>query len=174
MPPDGRGSRSGVDAGDTEAEPTGGAEADSLPRQEVYVTQGLLEVLLEMAAEAEPSQVNVVLASTPAREFETDLGVDPEVAVLTTFYLPDAGRSVSDVFGVDLGTPAGRGRARFLTHPQGPAELTRRDDLAAVVLLAVPPWESVVAFDRRSRRLSLTVLDADPPTESLAPTDAEW
>ncbi|MFB6108988.1 MAG: hypothetical protein ABEJ82_09165 [Haloplanus sp.] len=139
--------------------------------REVYATTGLVEVLLEMAADAEPAGMNVVLAATPAGDFETDLGVEPDVPVLTTFYLPDAGRAVRDVFGVDLGTPAGSGRARFLTHPQGPAELTRRDDLAAVVLLAVPPWESVTAFDRRGRRLALTILDADPPTESLAPDD---
>jgi len=34
-------------------------------------------------------------------------------------------------------------------------------------LLAVPPWEELLAFDRRGRPLDLTVVDADPPTESL-------
>nr|WP_283102339.1 hypothetical protein [Haloplanus sp. XH21] len=125
-------------------------------------------MLLERAAAADPARENVVLDATPAGEFDADLGVDPATPVLTHFYLP-AGRAVSDVFGVDLGTPAGRGRARFLTHPQGPAELTRRDDLAGVVLLAVPPWgtETLTAFDRQGRRLPLTVLDAEPPVESL-------
>jgi hypothetical protein len=136
---------------------------------DVYVTRGLIEVLLDRAADAEPSRVNTVLDATPAGEFDADLGVDPATPVLTHLYFPAAGRAVSDVFGVDLGTPAGRGRARFLTHPQGPAELTRRDDLAGVVLLAVPPWEvgSVTAFDRRGRPLDLTVVDAEPPVESL-------
>ena len=131
---------------------------------DVYATQGLIEALLDRAADVEPSQVNTVLDATPAGEFEADLGLDSSTPVLTHLYFPAAGRAVSDVFGVDLGTPAGRGRARFLTHPQGPAELTRRDDLAGVVLLAVPPWEesSVTAFDRRSRRLDLTVVDAEP------------
>ncbi|SDZ77398.1 hypothetical protein SAMN04488065_0207 [Haloplanus vescus] len=133
----------------------------------VYATRGLVDLLLERAAAAEPSQVNAVLDSTPAADFETDLGLDPSTPVLSHVYLPASGSAVSDVFGVDLGTPAGRGRARFLTHPQGPATLTRRDDLAGVVLLAVPPWEEIQAFDRRSRRLSLTVFDAEPPTESL-------
>jgi hypothetical protein len=136
---------------------------------DVYVTQGLIEVLLDRAGDVEPSRMNTVLDATPAREFDDDLGLDPSTPVLTHLYFPAAGRAVSDVFGVDLGTPAGRGRARFLTHPQGPPELTRRDDLAGVVLLAVPPWEpsSVTAFDRRGRRLDLTVLDAEPPVESL-------
>ena len=135
----------------------------------VYATRGLIEVLLDRAADVEPSQANTVLDATPAGEFDADLGLPPSTPVLTHLYFPAAGRAVSDVFGVDLGTPAGRGRARFLTHPQGPAELTRRDDLAGVVLLAVPPWEvaSVTAFDRRGRRLDLTVVDAEPPVESL-------
>lgn len=136
---------------------------------DVYVTRGLIEVLLDRAGDVEPSRMNTVLDATPAGEFGADLGLAPSTPVLTHLYFPAAGRAVSDVFGVDLGTPAGRGRARFLTHPQGPPELTRRDDLAGVVLLAVPPWESssVTAFDRRGRRLDLTVVDAEPPVESL-------
>jgi hypothetical protein len=136
----------------------------------VYVTRGLLDALLEMAEAAEPEATNVVLASTPAGEFETDLDLPPETPVLTHLYLPDAGRSVRAVFGVDLGTPAGRGRARFITHPQGKLEVTERDDLAGVVLVAVPPWEdaSLAAFDRAGTRLELDVLDAEPPQESLA------
>jgi len=133
----------------------------------VYATRGLIDLLLERAAATEPAEMNVVLDATPAGDFEADLGVDPSTPVLSHVYFPTAGRAVSDVFGVDLGTPAGRGRARFLTHPQGPAELTRRDDLAGVVLLAVPPWERIVAFDRRGRELPLTVVDAEPPAESL-------
>lgn len=133
----------------------------------VHATRGLVDVLLDMAAAAEPDSLSVVLASTPAAEFETNLDVAPELAVLTHFYLPDAGKSVEAVFGVDLGTPVGRGRARFLTHPRGPDEPTERDDFAAVVLLAVPPWDAVRAFDRQGRRLDLRVLDAEPPREAL-------
>ena len=138
----------------------------------VYVTSGLVEVLLDLAADAEPEPVNVVLASSAAAglSFEGDRPAElaDDDAVLTHFYLPDAGQSVRAVFGVDLGTPAGRGRARFLSHPQGPRELTERDDFAAVVLLAVPPWDSLVAFDRSGARLDVEVLDAAPPRESLA------
>jgi hypothetical protein len=139
-------------------------------RREIHVTSGLLEVLFERAEAAEPESVNIVLGATPAGEFEADLGLSAETPVLTHFYLPDAGRPVSTVFGVDLGTPAGRGRARFVTHPQGPLALTRRDDLAAVVLVAVPPWDrgSLRAFDRNSRTVDLLVVDAHPPQERLA------
>jgi hypothetical protein len=146
-----------------------GGDDDAPAETPVYATRGLVELLLARAAESEPARVNVVLDATPAAEFDGDLDVPPSTPVLSHVYLPAAGRAVSDVFGVDLGTPAGRGRARFLSHPQGPAELTRRDDLAGVVLLAVPPWdpERVTAFDRRSRRLSLTLVDAEPPAESL-------
>jgi len=136
----------------------------------VHVTRGLLEVLFDLAAEAEPQSANVVLGATSAGDFEPSLSLDADVPVLTHFYFPDAGRSVRSVFGVDLGTPAGRGRARFVTHPQGPLELTRRDDFAAVVLVAVPPWEesSLAAFSRSGQRLDVEVVDAEPPRESLS------
>jgi hypothetical protein len=138
----------------------------------VYVTSGLVEVLLDIASDAEPEPVNVVLASSTVSELAFE-GARPteladEESVLTHFYLPDAGRPVREVFGVDLGTPAGRGRARFVSHPQGPRELTERDDFAAVVLLAVPPWDSLVAFDRSGARVDVDVLAAAPPHESLA------
>lgn len=136
----------------------------------VYVTRGLLDVLLDLASEKEPQSVNVVLGSTRAGAFEPPLSLDADVPVLTHFYFPDTGRAVRSIFGVDLGTPAGRGRGRFVTHPQGPLELTKRDDLAAVVLVAVPPWDasSLAAFDRTGRRLELDVLDVEPPRETLA------
>ncbi|SFG17126.1 Proteasome lid subunit RPN8/RPN11, contains Jab1/MPN metalloenzyme (JAMM) motif [Halopelagius inordinatus] len=135
----------------------------------VHITRGLLDVLLDMAREDEPDSVSVVLAATPAGEFERDIDVDPETPVLTTFYLPAAGGSVNAVFGVNLGTPAGRGRARFVSHPQGPLRPTREDDFAAAVIVAVPPWDdgSVRAFDRSGRTFELDVVDAEPPGESL-------
>ncbi|RLM89863.1 hypothetical protein D3D02_08410 [Halobellus sp. Atlit-38R] len=136
----------------------------------VYITRGLLDALLEMAEAEEPSSVSVVLASTPAGDFETDLGLDDETPVLTHFYFPEASGSVAAVFGVDLGTPAGRGRARFVSHPQGPLEATREDTFAAALVVAVPPWDqaSCAAFDRNDRELGLDVLDVEPPRETLA------
>lgn len=141
---------------------------EELPR--VYVTRALVTVLLERAEQREPEEANVVLESTPAGTFDEPLELAPETPVLTHFYLPEAGGSVRAVFGVDLGTPAGRARARFVSHPGGPLALTETDDLAAVVLVAVPPWEeaSLAAFDRSGRRLSLSVIDADPPEETVA------
>ena len=136
----------------------------------VYITRGLLDALLEMAEAEEPSSVSVVLASTPAGDFESDLGLDDETPVLTHFYFPEASGSVAAVFGVDLGTPAGRGRARFVSHPQGPLEATREDTFAAALVVAVPPWDeaSCAAFDRNDRELDLDVLDVEPPQETLA------
>lgn len=136
----------------------------------IYVTRGLVDVLLDLAEDAEPKALDVTLSSTPAHEFDADLGVDPETLVLTHFDLPEAGWPVSAVFGMDIGTPAGRGRARFITHPQGKLEVTERDHMAAVMLVAVPPWgeRSYAAFDRAGRQLELVVLDVEPPQESLA------
>jgi hypothetical protein len=135
----------------------------------VYITRGLLDALLEMAAEGDPDGISVVLAPTPAGEFDSNLGLESETLVLTHFYFPETSGSVNAVFGVDLGTPAGRGRARFVSHPDGRLEATREDTFAAALVVAVPPWEaeSVAVFDRNDRELDLDVLDAEPPRETL-------
>lgn len=122
-----------------------------------------------MAAEADPDDISVVLASTPAEEFESELGVDAETPVLTHFYFPETSGSVNAVFGVDLGTPAGQSRARFVSHPNGRLEATREDTFAAALVVAAPPWdtESIAVFDRNNRKLDLDVIDAEPPEETL-------
>lgn len=138
-------------------------------RRPLYITGALLDVLLDMSEDAEPDPLSVVLTSTAAAEFDDDLGLDAETPVLTHLYLPDAGRSVTAVFGLDLSTPAGRGRARFHAHPQGPRKPTKRDDFAAAVIVAVPPWDrtAVRAYDRSGAQLTLTAVDAEPPEETL-------
>ena len=60
-------------------------------------------------------------------------------------------------------------RRRFLSHPDGFLGVSKTDDLAAVVLVAVPPYdeESVAAFDRSGDGMELALLDAAPPEESI-------
>ncbi|MBX0323551.1 hypothetical protein EGH21_10970 [Halomicroarcula sp. F13] len=135
----------------------------------VYVTRGLVETLLRLAREAEPDDVTISLAVTAAGDLpEADL--DPETPVFTDFYLPSAGGSVNAVFGMDLGTPAGQTHGRFVSHPDGYMGVSKTDDLHAVVFVAIPPWEeeTFAAFDRSGRRQDVTVLDVEPPEESLA------
>jgi hypothetical protein len=143
-------------------------DADGTPV--VYITRGLLDALLEMAAAEEPTSISVVLASTPAGDFEAELDLELDIPVLSHFYFPSAIGSVTAVFGIDLGTPAGRSRARFVSHPQGPLEATREDTFAAALVVAVPPWTeaSCAAFDRNDRELELDVLDVEPPRETVA------
>jgi hypothetical protein len=139
----------------------------------VYATEGLIEVLIEFAEDRDPQNANVPIAATPAGELQgvdSQLSeLDPETPVLTHFYLPDAAGSVNAVFGVDLGTPSGGAQARFVSHPTGPRAVTKTDDLAGIVLVAVPPWETetVTAFDRSGTRLNLVQLDAEPPVETI-------
>jgi len=135
-----------------------------------YVTRGLLDALLGFARDAEPEKVSAVLAVTPAGKFEETTELDPETPVFTHFYLPDAGKSITAVFGVDLATPPGQTPGRFIAHPGGQLEVLRTDDLRELMLIAVPPWDdgSVAAFDRSGARQPLVVLDAEPPAESLA------
>ena len=135
----------------------------------IHITRDLLTVLLDVAADSDPQESNVRLSATPAGEFEEATGLDPAVPVLTHFTLSGVGGSVNAVFGVELGTPAGHGGARFVSHPDGFLGLSKTDDLAAVVIVAVPPYDddSVAAFDRAGDGVELAVLDAAPPEESV-------
>nr|WP_303648653.1 hypothetical protein [Haloarchaeobius litoreus] len=128
-----------------------------------------METLLDFAREADPEDVTVSLAVTAAGDLDGAEDLPPETPVFTDFYLPDAGSSVSAVFGVDLGTPAGQTHGRFVSHATGELAVSREDDLHAVVFVAVPPWESgnVRAFDRSGRRQEMHVVDAVPPEGSI-------
>ncbi|WP_435077844.1 hypothetical protein [Halococcus sp. AFM35] len=133
----------------------------------VYATSGLAEALCDLAREAEPESVTISLATTSAGEFTDSLPT--ETPVFTHFYFPEAGRSLSAVFGMDLGMPAGQTQGRFVSHPQGRLELARTDDLHGVVFVAVPPWErnDLAVFSRNGIEQSLDLVDAEPPAEFL-------
>jgi len=132
----------------------------------IHATRGLVDALLSMASDRDPQRLTVSVNTTPAGDLP-ETGLTPDRPVFTDFYLPDAGRSVSAVFGMDLGTPAAQGR--FVSHPDGTLAVTREDDLHEVVFVAVPPYgsDSVAAFDRAGRRLELGVLDVEPPEVTL-------
>ncbi|WP_408957696.1 hypothetical protein [Natrinema sp. 74] len=137
----------------------------------VYVTRGLVDVLLDLASDADPSPVTTGVSVTAASEFEDASGLPPETPVFTDFFLPTSDNPVNAVFGVDLSTPARQTQGRFVSHPVGELEVTRRDDLAQIIFVAVPPWEvdkrSFAAFDRSGRRQPLEIVDAAPPGQSL-------
>lgn len=140
----------------------------------VYATRALVDVLCELAADAEPRSVSIRLAATRAGDLRpTDgaaVGLDPDTRVLSDFYFPDAGDALTNVFGVDLAAPAGQTAGRFVSHPDGNPDVTMTDDLHALVLVAVPPWEpdDVRAHDRGGTRQDLVLVDAEPP-EADAP-----
>ena len=133
----------------------------------VYVTADLVDVLLEHARAAEPTPVTVPLGVTPAAAFDT-ADLPDNAAVFTHLYVPEAGRSVSAVFGVDLATPAGRTPGVFVSHPDGRLRVDRSDTLREVVLVAVPPWDraSIAAFGRDGRRRDLDLVAEAPPEEA--------
>lgn len=133
----------------------------------MYVTSGLLEGLLSMADDHDPNQLEVDLGTTPTARLPDDLGVPDDATVFTHFYLPDAGASVSAVFGFDLGTGPGQTDGRFISHPGGELAVRSTDELHQRMLVAVPPYDrnSVGAFDRAGRRHPLEVLDIALPEE---------
>ena len=118
-----------------------------------------------MAEDRDPSDVTVSLATTAAAELDADLPDDRPV--FTDMYLPDAGRSVTAVFGMDLSTPGAAGR--FRSHPDGTRALTKEDDLHEIVFVAVPPYgiDDVAAFTRSGKGLPMEVVDAEPPAEEF-------
>jgi len=134
----------------------------------VYVTAGLLDGILHLAADREPAQVSIRLFTTPAAEFYA-LPHPADTPIFTHFYLPDVGESLTATFGMDLGTPTGRTQGRFVSHPDSTQRLETTDDLGQIVLVAVPPWdrESVAAYNRKGERLPLDIVDAEPPVETL-------
>ncbi len=137
----------------------------------VYVTRALTDVLLGLASDADPDDVTTGVSVSLAGELEGADALPPETPVFTDFFLPDPGNSVNAVFGVDLSTPARQAQGRFVSHPVGELEVTRQDDLAEIVFVAVPPWQtderSFAAFDRSGQRQPLEIIDASPPNQSL-------
>ncbi len=131
----------------------------------VYITEGLLTALLELAADRDPSSVTVSLTVTPASELDADL--PPDRAVFTDMYLPDTGGSLTAVFGMDISTPSAAGR--FISHPDGTLALTKADDLHEIVFVAVPPYgtENVAAFTRSGEGRPLEIVDVEPPVETF-------
>lgn len=132
----------------------------------VYATRGLVESLLRTASDAAPEEVSVPIAVTPAEELP-GASLPAGTPVFTHFYMPEAGRSVNFVFGVDLGTPAGQTQGRFVSHPNGELRVRQTDDFKERIFVAVPPWEtdSLAVFDRRGREQPLELLDVQPPEE---------
>lgn len=137
----------------------------------VYVTRALVDVLLDLASDADPDDVTTGVSVAPAGDLEGADELPPETPIFTDFYLPDPRNSVNAVFGVDLSVPARQVQGRFVSHPVGELEVTRRDDLAEIVFVAVPPWtadeQSFAAFDRSGRRQPLEIVDASPSGQSL-------
>ncbi len=131
----------------------------------VYITQGLLTALLEVAADRDPESVTIGLTVTHAGEIDADLPAD--ASVFTDMYLPGTGGSVTAVFGMDLSTPQAAGR--FISHPDGTLALTKTDDLHEVVFIAVPPYtdENVATFDRAGTKVRFEAIDAVPPPGDL-------
>lgn len=153
----------------------------------VYATRALLDVLCELAADADPDSLSVRLAATPAGDLQptsdadgrtdSDGGtpsggtvdaladIDPGTPILSDFYFPAAGDALTKVFGVDLATPAGQTAGRFASHPRGDPDVSLTDDFHAHVLVAVPPWTpaDVRAYDRSDTRQDLVVVDAETP-----------
>lgn len=138
----------------------------------VYITRPLVEVLLDFAKDADPNRVTTGVSVTPAGHLEGAERLPPETPVFTDFFLPNDGNAVNAVFGVDLSTPARAAEGVFVSHPVRELSITKRDTLAQVIFVAVPPWkpseETFAAFDRGGTRRRLEIIDAETPERRLS------
>lgn len=134
----------------------------------IYITRGLVETLLRLGADADPESTTVPLAVTVAGKLP-DVDLEDDYQVFTHFYFPNDRDALNAVFGVDLGTPAGQTPGVFVSHPRGDLRVSKRDELREVVFVGVPPWDedAIRAFDRRGSRVEYTVLDIEPPEETV-------
>jgi len=152
----------------------------------VYFTAGLLDGLLELAADRDPQQFSAPLLVSPLSELEpaTDghieaervgegegterLDLDPSLPVFTDFYFPSQG-AVDAVFGVDMTVPHGQTQGRFIAHPKGVDSVSIEDDLHEIVVVAVPPWTraDVKAYNRSGHRLPIVALSGAPATPAF-------
>ncbi|QZA89237.1 hypothetical protein K0C01_03570 [Salinarchaeum sp. IM2453] len=136
----------------------------------VYITEGLVKALLEIASRQDPQPVSVDLGATKAREYnDVSDKLGAETLILTDMYMPTDQQSVSAVFGMDISTPAGRTYGRFVSHPDGTLGLTTKDNLHEIVIVAVPPWnqKQIKAFDRKGKAMSMEMLDVDLPESEI-------
>lgn len=133
----------------------------------IHLTRDLVTVLLERARDAEPGAVSIQLAVERADELGID-ALDGKTPVFAAFYLPDAGRSVEAVFGMNVSVPPGQTPGIFVSHPSGPLEVRTDDELAERILVAVPPWtaDDIAAFTRGGRRCRLEFHEADERGET--------
>ncbi len=138
----------------------------------IFISSGLLDGLLSLAAMNEDTSLSVPLIATPVSELDVS-EVPDEAVVFTDFYLPDSAASVSSVFGVDLGTPTVRTDGRFISHPDHYLGISVTDDFHQIMIIAVPPWnqESVGAFTRDNKQVELSVIDVEFSAESFSDAD---
>lgn len=134
----------------------------------IFITSGLLDGLLSIAAQQDDASLSVPLIATPVNELKVN-DVPEDAVVFTDFYLPDSAASVSSVFGVDLGTPTVRTDGRFISHPNHYLGVSVTDDFHQIMIIAVPPWnqESVGAFTRDNTQVELSIIDIEFSTESF-------
>ncbi|PSQ48525.1 hypothetical protein BRD19_06725 [Halobacteriales archaeon SW_7_65_23] len=134
----------------------------------IYATRGLVDTLLRLAEEEDPDSTTIPLAVTEAGTMP-EADVPDDTPVFTHFYMSNEGDALNAVFGVDLNTPVGQTPGMFVSHPRGDLRVSKRDDLREVVFVAVPPWDtdSIQVFGRDGSEKELSVLDVEPPDESL-------
>ena len=140
----------------------------------VYITRALATVLIDLAKDADPEGVTTGVSVMRAGDLDGADAIAPDTPVFTDFLLPKVGNPVNYVFGVELSTPAREAQGRFVSHPVGELEVSKRDHLAEVIFVAVPPWgtedSSFAAFDRTGARRPLEFVDATPP-DGVLPED---
>lgn len=130
----------------------------------VHFTEGLLDVLLDIAADADPQETTLHLGVTTADELGIE-DLDGDVPVFSDLYLPNTGQSIEAVFGMNVSVPPGQSPGIFVSHPTGPLDIRSTDEFAERIIVAIPPWtpSDVAVFDRRGREIPMQLHAVSEP-----------
>jgi len=128
------------------------------------MTEELATVLLDTASRKEPADASILLFTADDNELREYAPELEGKTVFVGFYSPDAGQSISSVFGVDLSVPNGAADGRFISHPNGDSSVKMEDDLHSIIFIGVPPWDTlgdnIRAYTRKGEELEIQFIES--------------
>lgn len=125
----------------------------------VFIIEDLLDTLLDLASRSDPRKISIGLASENSKNLDLK-NIPSNIEVFYDFYYP-SGKSIKEVFGMDISTPPSSTQARFISHPSGYTKIMKEDELHRIIFIAVPPWtkESIKVYNRNGEEYNLEIID---------------
>lgn len=125
----------------------------------IFITADLLETVLDIASRSAPKKTSIGLTSEKSKDLDLKNVCDNK-DVFHDFYFP-SGKSINEIFGMDISTPPTSTQARFISHPSGYDKIMKKDELHKIIFIAVPPWDkkSTKVYNRNGKEYDLVIID---------------